>query len=294
MSAPDLTSTDQPHPWLSRFLAPRGCDSLDRLCDAVAGKVVLVTGASRGIGRTLSLQLSQAGATVLVAARHETDLFELASHIDQQGGHAYVYCLDLRNPQQIEQQAQRIREDHGGVDIVVHNAGKSIRRSIMASLDRAHDFERTMSVNYLGPVRLQLALLPSMIARGGGLIVNVSTIGVQLPPAIFWAAYSASKIAFDTWMGSIAPEVKRYGIDCSRVYLGLVHTAMSAPTASYRKLPGQTAEQAAQVLCRAIIERPRRLAPWWIGPLNLLRPALDPLFDRWQRNWGPKTPDDHQ
>jgi NAD(P)-dependent dehydrogenase (short-subunit alcohol dehydrogenase family) len=170
---------------------------------------------------------------------------------------------------------------------VVHNAGKSIRRSLYRSLDRAHDFERTMAVNYLGPVRLQLALLPAMIGRGGGQIVNVSAVSVRLPAAAYWAAYSASKSAFDIWVAAAAPELRHCQIDCTSIYFGLVHTAMSAPTAAYASMPGQTADQAACVVCRALIERPRSIAPWWLEPMHWLSPPLERVFEWLQYRFQP-------
>lgn len=268
-----------PHPFLSRFLAPPGCSDQALLREAVQGKRVLVTGASFGIGRSLALRLGAAGARVFVAARTAQDLEDLVAEITADGGEAHHFVLDLSKPDHIDQMAQALLEQFGGVDVVVHNAGRSIRRSLHKSLDRAHDFERLMAVNYLGPVRLQLALLPAMIERGAGHIVNVSSVGVRIPPAAHWAAYSASKSAFDIWLGSAVPELILSGIDTSSVYLGLVHTRMSAPTEAYASMPGLTADQAACVLCRALIRRPRKLQPWWLGPVHLVSPALEPIFE---------------
>jgi NAD(P)-dependent dehydrogenase (short-subunit alcohol dehydrogenase family) len=264
----------RPHPLLSRLLAPRGCGRTDLLRRAVGGKVVLVTGASYGIGEALALRLGAAGARVLLAARSLPRLQQLAAHITSAGGQAEVFAVDLRDPDQAAALGRQIARAEGGVDVVVHNAGKSIRRSLLASLDRAHDFQRSMAVNYLGPVTLQLALLPAMLARGAGHIVNVSTIGVGLPPAPRWAAYLSSKIAFDVWLRAAAPELRHRGITCSSVYLGLVHTRMSAPTLAYRGMPGQTPDEAARVICRALVRRPRILEPWWLTPARWLAQPL--------------------
>jgi NAD(P)-dependent dehydrogenase (short-subunit alcohol dehydrogenase family) len=278
------------YPLLSRLLAPRGNASPEALRRAVEGKTVLVTGASFGIGEALAERLGQAGARVLLAARSEGQLHSLAQRITDAGGVAQCYPLDLRDPEQVDAVAARILAQQGHVDVVVHNAGKSIRRSLYRSLDRAHDFERTMAVNYLGPVRLQLALLPSMIARRGGQIINVSAVSVRLPAAAFWAAYSASKSAFDIWVASAAPELRHCQIACTSIYFGLVHTAMSAPTAAYASMPGQTADQAACVICRAIIERPRSIAPWWLEPLRWLSPPAERMFEWLQYRLGPVDP----
>jgi len=264
---------------LSRVLAPAGCSDPNRLREAVQGKVVLLTGASFGIGAALALRLGAAGARLLIAARSVEPLEEVCNQVLRSGGFAQSYPLDLANPEQVDAVAQAILAEHGHVDVVIHNAGKSIRRPLMQSLDRAHDFQRCMSVNYLGPVRLQLALLPSMIARRSGHIVNVSSVGVRLPAAAHWAAYIASKSAFDLWIRAAVPELRPQGIHCTSVYLGLVHTRMSAPTKAYASMPGQSADQAACVLCRALIFRPRSLSPWWLEPLYWLSPPLSPLVE---------------
>src|SRR4051812_16937190 len=185
-------ASSRPHPLLSRLLAPRGCGRPDVLRTAVGGKVVLVTGASFGIGEALARRLGAAGARVLLAARSGPRLEELARQITDAGGRAETFPFDLSDPHQVEQITRQLSGIPGGVDVVVHNAGKSIRRSLALSLARPHDFQRCMAVNYLGPVQLQLALLPSMLARGTGQIINVSSVGVRLPAAPRWSAYLAS------------------------------------------------------------------------------------------------------
>jgi NAD(P)-dependent dehydrogenase (short-subunit alcohol dehydrogenase family) len=281
-----MNETAHPRPlaMLSRLLAQRGCGRLAPLRRAVEGKVVLLTGASFGIGAALAHRLGLAGATVLLAARSQEQLQAIAGEITRAGGRAQVIPFDLADPVQIAAQAEAIQRTHGGVDIVIHNAGKSIRRSLALSLHRAHDFQRCMAINYLGPVQLQLALLPGMLARGGGHIVAVSTVGVRLPPAPRWSAYLSAKAAFDVWLGSAAPELRRSGIATTSVYLGLVHTRMSAPTPTLRNMPGQTPDEAAQVLCRALIRRPRRCGPWWLLPVGWLAwPLATPL--EWVQGW---------
>jgi len=264
-----LTPAPRPHPLLSRFLAPWGIASVERLKRAVEGKRVLLTGASFGIGEAVALRLGAAGARVILAARSEAQLEALAARI----GNAEVLPLDLMDSAQIARAAEQLQA-RGPVDVVIHNAGKSIRRLLLDSLDRAHDFQRTMAVNYLGPVQLQLALLPKMLEHGGH-IVNVSTLGVRLPPAPRWAAYTSSKAAFDTWIRSVAPELRGRGIACTSIYFGLVHTRMSAPTEMYRTMPGQTPDEAAQVVCRALINKPRAIAPWWLGPARWFSPPFE-------------------
>jgi acyl-CoA synthetase (AMP-forming)/AMP-acid ligase II/NAD(P)-dependent dehydrogenase (short-subunit alcohol dehydrogenase family) len=229
----------------------------------VAGKVALITGASYGLGEATARRLGAAGATVLLTARSEERLEEIAAEIRVAGGDAHVHVADMTDTESVEALAEWVLAEHDHVDFVVSNAGKSIRRSVELSYDRFHDFERTIGINYLGPVRLLLALLPSMRARGGGHIVNVSTIGARIAPGPRWGAYQASKSAFDIWLRSVAPELRGDGVTATAVYMALIHTRMSAPTPIYRHVPGQTPEQAAATICRAIVRRPRSIAPWW-------------------------------
>jgi acyl-CoA synthetase (AMP-forming)/AMP-acid ligase II/NAD(P)-dependent dehydrogenase (short-subunit alcohol dehydrogenase family) len=235
----------------------------EELREATAGKVVLVTGASYGLGEATARRLARAGATVLLTARSGDRLEEIATEIEMAGGDARAHAADLTDMASVDALAEWALAQGGGVDIVVSNAGKSIRRSVELSYDRFHDFERTIGVNYLGPVRLLLALLPSMRARGEGHIVNVSTIGTRIAPGPRWGAYQASKSAFDIWLRSAAPELRADGVTATSVYMALIHTRMSAPTPIYRHVPGQTPEQAARTICRAIVRRPRSIGPWW-------------------------------
>lgn len=260
------------HPFLSRLLAPSCAVKEDALRRAVQGRGVLITGASFGIGRALAVRLGRVGARLFLAARSHEALEETAREVIAAGGNARAICLDLKEPSAIDRFCSDLAKEKAQVEIFVHNAGKSIRRLVSESLDRPHDLERLMAVNCLGPARLQLALLPVMIARGSGQIINVSSLGVRLPTAPRWGAYTASKGAFDAWLCAAAPDLRRLGIICTSIYLGLVHTRMSAPTKSYRELPGLTADEAALVVCRAIVRRPRRVEPWWLAPARWIAP----------------------
>jgi len=254
---------------LSRAINPSGRPSERRLRQAVEGKVVLVTGASRGIGEASARKLAAAGACVLLVARSRERLDDLKAQYSELGGTVHTYPVDLSEPESIDALAARLPEHHEHVDVIVNNAGKSIRRSIERSYRRFHDFERTIGVNYLGPVKLMLALLPSMRARGDGHIVNVSTIGVRVPPAPRWAAYQASKSAFDVFLRSAAAEAAADGVTISSIYLGLVHSEMSAPTPIFRYVPGLTPDQAGDLVCKAIVDRPSVISPWWAGAVEL-------------------------
>ena len=255
---------------LSHVVNPHGGPTEPALRAAVEGKVILVTGASYGIGEASARKLGAAGAVVLLIARTGERLEEVRRDIEADGGRALVYTADLRDPDQVEQLGARVLERHAAIDVVVNNAGKSIRRPLAESDDRFHDFERTIDVNYLGPVALLLALLPSMRERGRGHIVNVSTVGVSgLPPAPGWTAYQASKAAFDVFLRAAAPELRTFGVTTTSIYMTLVHSRMSAPIQMWRYLPGMLPEEAGDLVCRAIVERPRAIGPWWRKPGDL-------------------------
>ncbi len=243
-----------------------------RLRHAVAGKLVLITGASSGVGRATATRLGSAGASVLLVARRVELLEEVRDEIAAAGGSAFVYPCDMGDPGRVEALAAEVLDRHGEVDVVVSNAGLSIRRWISQSYDRFDDVERTVKVNYLGPVRLLLTLLPSMRERGSGHIVNVSTVGVDYPP-LRWSAYIASKAAFETWLDGVAPEIRADGVTTTSIHLQLVRSPMLGPFRMWRYLPGMSTEEAAGIVARAIVARPRVISPFWarIGsPLNQL------------------------
>ncbi|MDX6249961.1 MAG: hypothetical protein QOF10_3321 [Kribbellaceae bacterium] len=259
----------------------------ERLTAAVRGKVVLVTGSSYGIGEATARRLAHAGATVLLVARTADQLEAVAEEIRTAGGQAAAYPTNLADPAAIEQLVAKVLDDHGHVDVLVSNAGKSIRRSVADSYQRFHDIERTNAINYLGPTKLVLELLPSMRKRGSGHIVNVSTAGVRTPPMARWSAYLASKGAFDVWLRCVAQEVRADGVTTSTVYMGLVHTRMSEPTPLLNKLPGLTPEQAADQVCSAVADKPHNITPPFVRPAdalgNLFRVPTDRLFQQYFR-----------
>jgi NAD(P)-dependent dehydrogenase (short-subunit alcohol dehydrogenase family) len=235
---------------------------LERLRRAVGGRVVVVTGASSGIGERTAELVGRAGATVVLAARRGDRLDAVAARIAARGGAASPHVLDLADLDDVDRFAIDVVQTFGRVDVVVSSAGKSIRRSLADTEGRFHDVTRTEAVNYLGPVRLLSALLPHMRERGRGHVVDVSTVSVDLPAA-HWAVYTASTSAFDAWLRCVAPEVRADGVATTSVHFPLVHTPMSAPTYD-PGLPGLTAEQAAGVIGRVLVSRPRQLTPWWV------------------------------
>ncbi|HJR25047.1 MAG TPA: SDR family NAD(P)-dependent oxidoreductase, partial [Acidimicrobiales bacterium] len=227
-----------------------------------------------GIGAAAARRLARAGAVVLLVARRVEELAALRDEIERAGGRAYVHPCDLADPEAVEALATRVLEDHGHVDVVVSNAGKSIHRWISQSYDRFHDFERTTQVNYLGPARLIVALLPSMRARGQGHLVSVGTAGAYFG-APGWTAYVASKTAFDTWLRGVAPEAAVDGVTTTTLYLTLVRTPMVGSSAGLTRAPSMHVDEAAGMVCRAIVERPRTIAPWWWSPVRALALLLD-------------------
>ena len=219
----------------------------------VTDKRVVVTGASSGIGRELSLKLGEAGAEVGLVSRTRERLEEVASEISERGGSAHVRPADLSDLEDIDRLAQELLSEHDGIDILVNNAGRSIRRSVAASYDR------TMRLNYFGALKLILALLPGMRERKTGHIVNVSSIGVQTNTPRF-SAYVASKSALDAFSRCIAPEVVSDNVKITTVYMPLVKTPMIAPTNIYDAFPTLAPDEAAQMICDALMDKPKRMA----------------------------------
>ncbi|MGV9611602.1 SDR family NAD(P)-dependent oxidoreductase [Nocardia xishanensis] len=252
----------------AKLLYPTSRPSAKDLHAAVSGRNVLVTGASHGIGKASARKLAAAGATVLLVARSAGELERLTAAITAAGGVAHAYPADMTDMEAVDRLASELLAAHGHIDMLINNAGKSIRRPIDESYDRFHDFTRTIDVNYLGPVRLLLTLLPAMRSRGSGHIVNVSTWGVLMPPAPRWAAYGASKAAFDVWLRSVATEIAADGVTATSIYMPLVHTRMSAPT-DFSRVPGLTVDEASDLVCHAVTAKPVEIAPWWATPIQV-------------------------
>ena len=226
---------------------------------AVRGKVVMITGAADGIGKAVAARAAAAGANVLVVDRDQEKLERMRAELAPRGWQVAFHCADLTDAAQVERLAASVLEAHGAVDVLVNNAGRSIRRSIEHSYARFHDFERLMSVNYFGALRLTLALLPAMQERRRGHVVDISSLGV-LTNAPRFAAYAASKAAMDAFARCAAAEFADSGIDFTTVYMPLVRTAMSAPTEIYRQVPMLSPEEAADLVIRAMIARPGHVA----------------------------------
>jgi len=221
---------------------------------ALQDRVVVVTGASSGIGRASALLLARHGAKVMLVSRTKEKLDALRKEVEHEGGRAFVYPADLSDLEACDAMIQTVLADHGQVDILINNAGRSIRRSIEASYERFHDFQRTMQLNYFGAVRLLLAVLPGMRQRRRGHIINISSIGVQAFPPRF-GAYVASKSALAALSRCIAPEVVDDGVAITNIHMPLVRTPMIAPTGIYKNFPTSSPEEAAEMVGAAILSR---------------------------------------
>jgi NAD(P)-dependent dehydrogenase (short-subunit alcohol dehydrogenase family) len=233
--------------------------SLDRsLAGAVRGKVVLITGGSSGIGLAAAERCADAGATALIVARDPEKLEAARARLAERGA-VHAYACDIADPAACDGLAKRVLAEHGGVDFLVNNAGRSIRRSIDLSYDRFHDFERTMQLNYFGAIRLVMALLPHMTERRSGHIVNVSSIGVQTNPPRF-SANVASKAARDAFSRCSASELLEDGVRLTTVYMPLVRTEMIAPTSIYKAFPTLSPGEAADLVCEAILGQAKRVS----------------------------------
>lgn len=240
----------------------------------VDGKTIIVTGASSGIGLTVSKHLAQAGAHVLLLARTKETLDEVKAEIEANGGKASVFPCDLNDMESIDAVSKEILAAVDHIDILVNNAGRSIRRAVHESVDRFHDFERTMQLNYFGAVRLVLNVLPHMMQRKDGQIINISSIGV-LANATRFSAYVASKAALDAFSRCLSAEVHSHKIAITSIYMPLVRTPMIAPTKIYKYVPTLSPEEAADLIAYAIVKRPKKIATH-LGRLASITYAIAP------------------
>ncbi|HEY2877214.1 SDR family oxidoreductase [Nocardioides sp.] len=226
--------------------------------EALTGKYVVITGASSGIGQVTALKVAQAGGIPVLVARGKDKLEATRATIENRGGTAHVYPCDLSDLEAIDALCAQLSTDLPSIDFVVNNAGRSIRRSLRLSQDRFHDFERTMQLNYFGAIRLMMGLIPTMREGHHGHVVNVSSIGVQTNPPRF-SAYVASKAALDAWSNVVASELVGDGITFTSIHMPLVRTPMIAPTRIYDKFPTISPAQAADLVIKAMVQRPHEI-----------------------------------
>ena len=230
-----------------------------QLSRRVRNKVVVVTGASSGIGEDCALKLAAAGATVILAARTPAKLEATLSRIEANGGKAHAYACDIADMADCDRFIKKVLAEHRHVDILINNAGRSIRRSVKFSFDRFHDYERTMQLNYFGALRLIFGFAPVMLQRKAGHVINISSIGVLASPPRF-SAYVASKAALDAFSWCAAPEFADSNVRFTTINMPLVRTPMIAPTRLYDAFPTLSPDEAAELVMTAVIDKPKRVA----------------------------------
>jgi len=248
---------------MENLLFPPTYLNKQKLSSKLKGKTVLITGASSGIGEQLAYLLADCEVRLILVARRKDRLLTIKEEIEKRAAKVSVFAADLRNQQEMERLLHCLLQLPDGLDMVVSNAGKSIRRSINESLDRYHDFTRTMAINYFAPVQLLLSVIP-LLQKNQGKIINISTVNVMLIPFPFWAAYQASKSAFDTWLRSAAPELNTMGITTTSIYLPLVKTPMILPTAAYKNFPAMSPEHVAKIIGKSMYTNSKSYKPWWL------------------------------
>ena len=257
---------------------------IDRsLRGTVAGKVVLVTGGSSGIGLAAAVKFAKAGAITVICARDEAKLVEARREILAEAGKeaiVVIYSVDIANDENCKAFVAQLTADHGGVDFLINNAGRSIRRAIEASYDRFHDYERTMQLNYFGSLRVTMGLLPGMVAKKRGHVVNISSISVLVNAPRF-SAYVASKAALDAWTSCAASEFADQGITFTTVNMPLVRTPMTAPTKIYDNMPLLSTDEASDLIVQACVDKPVRVATRLgisVELLNALAPRVTQIL----------------
>lgn len=241
------------------------------------GKRVMLTGASSGIGEAAAEQFARLGATVVAVARRQDLLDELADRITTSGGVAMSVPCDLADMDAIDAVVADVQERIGGIDILINNAGRSIRRPLAESLERWHDVERTMVLNYYAPLRLIRGLAPGMLQRGDGHIINVATWGVLSESSPLFSVYNASKAALSAVSRIVETEWGRKGVHSTTLYYPLVATPMIAPTTEYQGLPALTPQEAGEWMITAARTRPVRIAP----RIALAMKAMNTVGPRW-------------
>ena len=247
------------------FLFPPTSLQEEKLRKTIQGKSILITGASSGIGEQLTIFLSQLNIELqlILVARRKEKLEALQQTLQSKKVTIHIIRADLRVQEDMETLLKFLHQLPVGLDIVVNNAGLSINRPILQSMNRFHDFTRTMAINYFAPVQLLLSVTP-LLQLNHGHVINISTVNALLTPIPNWAAYQASKTAFDVWLQSATPELKKIGITTTSIYLPLVKTPMIEPTEAYKNMPAMTAEHVAKIISRSMYTKQQRFKPWWL------------------------------
>ncbi|MFC4128538.1 SDR family NAD(P)-dependent oxidoreductase [Nocardia rhizosphaerae] len=236
----------------------------------IAGKTVLLTGASSGVGRATAHALGRDGARLILVARTAEPLLGVRDAVRAEGGLAESITCDLSDPDDTDRLAATVLDRYGTVEVLVNNAGRSIRRRATEATDRFHDYERTMALNYFGAARLTMGLLPAMLDAGDGHIVNVATWGVAAGSMPKFTAYHASKAALAAFGRSLGAETRARGVHVTTVGFPLVRTEMIAPTGAYDEAAALSAERAAEWIGIALRTRPVELYPRYTRILQIL------------------------
>lgn len=254
--------------------------------EPIIGKTILITGASSGIGRAAAVYLASQGGTVLLAARREHELAHLHQEIAAAGGKAAYRACDLSDRDEVAGLVRWALDGHGGVDVLINNAARSIRRPVTRSFERLDDFDRVMAVNFFAPVHLTMGLLPGMMQRGSGQVINVGTWTVPVGTSPRFAAYHSSKAALAGFGRCVDAELAGSGVKVTAIHYPLVHTPMSAPTQKFNDLPGLTPDEAARWIATAIKKRPVRIVPRYAALLQAAGAIAPRLVDRILLRWG--------
>lgn len=276
---------DHKYSFLEHFLFPPTFFNEEKFAETLKGKTVLITGASFGIGEQLAYLISKTEASLILVARTAEKLEAIRNEIEKNSKtNVQIFSCDLTNNEEVENLLSELK--NLPIDVFISNAGKSIRRPLFESLERFHDFKRTMSLNYFAPVQLMLGLIP-VLQKNRGHVINISAVNVLLIPAPFWTAYQSSKTAFDQWFRSASPELESVGIRATSVYLPLVKTRMIEPTAEYKTAPAMSPEHVAEIIGKSIYTRRRIFKPWWlifgqIGSVIFRRPA-ESFMNSWTK-----------
>ncbi len=236
--------------------------SSEKLREQVRGKTIVITGASFGIGEQLALELSHHSVHLVLIARSPDKLQEVRARVEANGSQASIITADLYREEETDRVLHQLKNLPKGIDVFVNNAGKSIMRPLMDSLERYHDVTRTNSLNYLAPVKLIMGLMPILVKQKAQ-IISVSAINVLLAPAPYWSAYQASKTAFDQWFRCNIAEWKALGIHAGRAYFPLVRTRMIEPNPLYKHVPAMPVEHAARILAKMCYTKRAVYKPWW-------------------------------
>ncbi|MBQ0022371.1 MAG: SDR family NAD(P)-dependent oxidoreductase [Prevotellaceae bacterium] len=244
--------------------------------ECFSGKWVVITGASRGIGKALAYRMIEAGANLYLIARSKEELQKIAADAEARGCEVMYKAIDLRNRDALSCFCEELKEHLSSVDFVFCNAGKSIHRTIKDAAERLHDFDRTMELNYRSMVALVLTLLPAL-QRSEGTVVYSSSVSSLYPPAPGWSAYHASKCAANVWCETANVEWGKMGVKVKVAYLPLVHTQMSDATVAYREMPAYSAEEAADILVKLSMSSRFSYKPWWARLSAPVANALSPV-----------------